>query len=893
MKMRACKIQEVASVLERTLKQLVALQDPQLMERSGAMLSAEELDNTINKTLEFSRELFDMLFTSLHGRLELFSHEIALSPQLELVCNVMQAAYHRLPSKDTTHSAKNRTFDYLVIEPLITHLFTPIYQALGGIHQQRISLHGLDRLSFRQLLLSYEEALASILTILYTLLESEDDFTSPVFKDLICLVLRIYEHYLLPWHLLPGCTNEIIQLITGLELLLQHLKKLHTDPWIQRTAIEFVNGLYKYDLLVHALRCSRTTATALDSAICRALVTTITEYGNIFIGTHDSGTSFRQGDRFPSPDALMAINRVVPGMPTMGGSYNLSTLQKMQTFRRTESKLEPKGVETRPFTFLRIMSGIRQSICGPEGGFCKRVIEDCLQDILPWIWRHNWNRGRHGPHPSDETFQELHFPVEPVRQMKLMESSMVQYISLMILGYPSALCSMKDLFKLACHVAESKDVECDDLKTRHILYVLCSIVRMTAVSIEGHYDAFEQTPKLALEPIASWICTQLSSAEIMPEAGSVMSYFWQVFDSIVPLLNAPEGQDPLLKWEIIMTEPSAGIERLLLYIETIQNEMVEDEDVFYCAFGSTLKLLIFFSEHCRESIFDDDPQALPSLWVVIQEIIEESLEQTNKNIHYLQQPPSTTQYTKVHIAILGTFLLVKTHLCRPHTFWISADDLAVIIWFAIAINKFLNESDESQGYVLAKLVTSLIELIIRRLHNIRGQDMECATPAETRDELLSYLDLLVDTLTDILIGSADSRTVWRLLVGVYANSHEELFINRLVKHAGPVLAQQLLQRWILEATLLQQQWRRAVISKKVLPDPASIVPPEEVNDTCEYDSVCGPDENETGSPTTLMYLLIEKMACNAVNILTIIKLASRLYEWRPGKSDSRRFQFTS
>ncbi|KAF9356336.1 hypothetical protein BGX26_005407 [Mortierella sp. AD094] len=261
--MAGSSIQQAVLALEETLDLLVELQQHESQSPILGPEAEASLKHDINIAFQKERfcsaikclrdhknmlllgQFFDRIFNSLYVQLEAFMQGSmnSLIPQLELISDIIHATYR--PAVETRVDAKVRSdplSDWsIVLGPIMNNLLIPIRDLLESMRERLVVDDVEDLPSSPQVSSKCNEVLTPILI---AVMEAHDEGSDPsiALTDSICLILSLYDEYLLPTYLSTNGSEP--QLISGLLALMQHLKLLRHIDHIQRATDELTARLY-------------------------------------------------------------------------------------------------------------------------------------------------------------------------------------------------------------------------------------------------------------------------------------------------------------------------------------------------------------------------------------------------------------------------------------------------------------------------------------------------------------------------------------------------------------------------------------------------------------------------------------------------------------------------
>ncbi|KAG0309385.1 hypothetical protein BGZ98_002891 [Dissophora globulifera] len=403
-----------------------------------------------------------------------------------------------------------------------------------------------------------------------------------------------------------------------------------------------------------------------------------------------------------------------------------------------------------PFSYSRIMKGLRLSIQRPQGWFSRSLLTRYLDDVLPWLWRQNWDYDESSVHASNELLQELML-------MWLLYWSPDAWKDLSKLIEPD-----KIVFEDICGVLKSSAGQLDDGHSRpDILLVLCSVIRSMSARLTQRECGDGEAAHLFFETICTISITTLSSRSLSGLQGS--SFLWQMLKAVLPLFKPSNRQEAILSWQhvpfnceigekekynfIANTATLAGlttaqltnvfsvvISELLRQIENLQTP-----DRCLEALSSSIQLAMIVVESGQGDIFKDEPQLLPSLWIIIHQLMDEIL--------LVQQSLRSPQRTEIECTVHGLLLLSEASALQLTVFMMSENDMILATYYVLEI----------RDYQLRGGATCT--------ENRRSD----GNANDGHTELLVNLDLLLDALRDDIITTIDSEAVWTSLSEVTAS----------------------------------------------------------------------------------------------------------------------------
>ncbi|KAG0314212.1 hypothetical protein BGZ99_008291 [Dissophora globulifera] len=457
------------------------------------------------------------------------------------------------------------------------------------------------------------------------------------------------------------------------------------------------------------------------------------------------------------------IKQVLSDMISKGQTEHLcgsSWIQLIWMYTRMDNEADGPSPRMSPFSYSRIMKGLRLSIQRPQGWFSRSLLTRCLDDVLPWLWRQNWDYDESSVHISNELLQELML-------MWLLHWSPDAWKDSSKLIEPD-----KIVFEDICGVLKSSVGQLDDGHSRpDILLVLCSVIRSMSARLgeKEKYNFIAYTATLA---------------------GLTTAQLTSVF--------------------------SVVISELLRQIENLQTP-----DRCLEALSSSMQLAMIVVESGQGDIFKDEPQLLPSLWIIIHHLMDEIL--------LVQQSPRSPQRTEIECTVHGLLLLSEASALQLTVFMMSENDLILATYYVLEIRDYqLREGYAGERVAITRLILRLAKQSMDRL----AYDSTTCTENRRSDgnandghtELLVNLDLLLDALRDDIITTIDSEAVWTSLSEVKASflgptehatttpaptTFSLLYLcapHFLLESATFDMIKHLLLRWQSDATRLLQRY---------------------------------------------------------------------------------------
>ncbi|KAG0373509.1 hypothetical protein BGX24_011613 [Mortierella sp. AD032] len=496
-----------------------------------------------------------------------------------------------------------------------------------------------------------------------------------------------------------------------------------------------------------------------------------------------------------------------------------SWCQLVYLYVTLDREIDPTGTKRRPFSYSRIVAGLQQSVHGPDDTFslAHNALKLHVEEILPWLWKHDGTSTQElvAKVPSDifVTMMLMLFDktlkIEKntsVRERLLLredsdpDDAKVMRITRLVSQHPLALCSLKAIFCNTCHILEVYPGNADPDPRRRTLFIVCSIIRAFACRL----TALEQDNASA--EFILWVCQDVVEAGSQFCASgqatvTELIYVWEMLDVVVPLLKPRKAKEPLVKWD-----GYAGLDRvmgkLLLQVEQCQTGTIWEGQQqlvpFFRTMWSHIRLISLHLDVHDLDMFHHQLELLHSLWETIQEFMDLLLSPDTS------QQLSTTFSSTIHhyshhhrnhhrhhdeptgwhevwscvtdCAVEGMLLLHKMHARFPELITLAVEnDRALMVHYCLElVDVFMKGTVASQTPLTdpRELVFALVQWVTTTTTKTvalgdrggsGGGGEEVDMCESDRVDLWSWLDLMLDCLSDSTLHETNDSMVWKTL----------------------------------------------------------------------------------------------------------------------------------
>ncbi|KAG0274967.1 hypothetical protein BGZ95_009307 [Linnemannia exigua] len=398
-------------------------------------------------------------------------------------------------------------------------------------------------------------------------------------------------------------------------------------------------------------------------------------------------------------------------------------------------EIDPIGGKRRPFSYSKIVAGLQQSVHGPDNSFslAYNAIKLHIEEILLWLWKHD-----------GASTQEL-----------------------VAKGPPDILVTM--MFML--------------LDTRFKIEANASVRERRLLEEDGDADDAKDVVEAGARFCASGYTSETE-----------LIYVWGMLNALVPLLKPGKGNEFLVKWEGYQ-DLDRVMGKLLLQVEQCQTGIVWEGQQqlvpFFRTMWSHIRLISLHLDVHDEDMFYHQIELLCSLWETIQEFMDLLLSPETFSQH-LSTPPSSTAHHYNHhhnqrqhhdepaewhevwscvtdCAVEGMLLLHNTNAHFPELITLAAEgDRTLMVYYCLELMYVLmNGTLASQTPFTdpRELAFALVRWITTSGGGgSNGGDIEDVEMCEgPRVDLWSWLDLLLDCLSDSTLHETNDLMVWKTL----------------------------------------------------------------------------------------------------------------------------------
>ncbi|KAK3841507.1 MAG: hypothetical protein J3R72DRAFT_524340 [Linnemannia gamsii] len=495
-----------------------------------------------------------------------------------------------------------------------------------------------------------------------------------------------------------------------------------------------------------------------------------------------------------------------------------SWCQLVYLYVTLDREIDPTGTKRRPFSYSRIVAGLQQSVHEPDDTFslAHNALKLHVEEILPWLWKHDGTSTQElvAKVPSDifvtmmlMLFDKT-FKIEKntsVRERRLLkedsgaDGAKVMRITRLVSQHPLALCSLKAIFCNTCHILEVYPGNADPDPRWRTLFIVCSIIGAFACRL----TALEQDNASA--EFKLWVCQDVV------EAGSKfcasgqatvteLIYVWEMLDVVVPLLKPRKAKEPLVKWD-----GYEGLDRvmckLLLQVEQCQTGTIWEGQqqlvLFFRTMWSHIRLISLHLDVHDVGMFHHQRELLHSLWETIQEFMDLLLSPDTSQQLSTTISSTTRRYSHHHhnhhrhhdeptgwhevwscvtdCAVEGMLLLHNMHARFPELITLAVEnDRALMVHYCLElVDVFMKGTVASQTPLTdpRELVFALVQWVTTTTKTVAlgdrggsgGGGEEVDMCESDRVDLWSWLDLMLDCLSDSTLHETNDSMVWKTL----------------------------------------------------------------------------------------------------------------------------------
>ncbi|KAF9339406.1 hypothetical protein BGZ91_006012, partial [Linnemannia elongata] len=522
-----------------------------------------------NDTRSTLQVFFDQVFSSLYAQIiDLNGKDddmlVELEPRLDAINRITLATYHAWtrPRRDSWVLSDSVSELGILFQSIVSEVLEPLWILFSEMRQQCEEVGGSqgDEKSIH-ILLQVEIVVASLLRALLVVREDQrsEDHSGEThligFTGLLYLVVRIFDEALLPQHLSPECSEDVIHLVAGLLMLLQIFRTLEHVNLVPAIQERLLLGLLSSDIIERTIRSLQATNSDMAAATCELFIARLSCLGGVFsesVPDDDSMQTIMAGDILPplhcmacaaiwDPHAIRSLNKkknteliandgrllsttckfdftsVQGNEKSLDHLYGASWIELAYIYVTLDQTIDPEGKERRPFSFLTILEGLKYSVQGAEeGSLSQTMLKLHAEEILVWFWSHDG-------------------------------SSLKDYIA----KDPPATLLRMTIFRDTCQILESTPMDAVQVDPRwRTLCVVCSIIKSFAgylpSAAAGQEDdaAKEFQFQVCKEVVDIAITLFVSSQAVEAE----LSYLWEMLDTVMPLLKPCDGKEPLIEW---------------------------------------------------------------------------------------------------------------------------------------------------------------------------------------------------------------------------------------------------------------------------------------------------------------------------------------------------------
>ncbi|KAH7044314.1 hypothetical protein BKA57DRAFT_538243 [Linnemannia elongata] len=415
-----------------------------------------------NDTRSTLQVFFGQVFSSLHTQIiDLNGKDddmlVALEPRLDAINRIILATYHAWtrPRRDSWVLSDSVSELGILFQSIVSQVLEPLWILFSEMRQQYEEVGGSqgDEKSIH-ILLQVEIVMASLLRALLVIREDQrsEDHSSEThligFTGLFYLVVRIFDEALLPQHLSPECSEDVIHLVAGLLTLLQIFRTFEHVNLVPAIQEQLLSGLLSSDIIERTIRSFQATNSDMAAATCELFIARLLCLGGVFsesVPDDDSMQTIKAGDILPPLHVLTTFSlhgmrsyldppcnqeseqeeeyrvdcqrwaiafyylqirfhkcpseskAVWESIPVLLGNeksldhlYGASWIELAYIYVTLDQTIDPEGKERRPFSFLTILEGLKYSVQGAEeGSLSQTMLKLHAEEILVWFWSHD------------------------------------------------------------------------------------------------------------------------------------------------------------------------------------------------------------------------------------------------------------------------------------------------------------------------------------------------------------------------------------------------------------------------------------------------------------------------------------------------------------------------
>ncbi|KAG0056756.1 hypothetical protein BGZ90_005474, partial [Linnemannia elongata] len=618
-----------------------------------------------NDTRSTLQVFFDQVFSSLY---DLNGKDddmlVELEPRLDAINRITLATYHAWtrPRRDSWVLSDSVSELGILFQSIVSEVLEPLWILFSEMRQQCEEVGGSqgDEKSIH-ILLQVEIVVASLLRALLVVREDQrsEDHSGEThligFTGLLYLVVRIFDEALLPQHLSPECSEDVIHLVAGLLMLLQIFRTLEHVNLVPAIQERLLLGLLSSDIIERTIRSLQATNSDMAAATCELFIARLLCLGGVFsesVPDDDSMQTIMAGDILPPLHVLTTFSlhgmrsylgppcnqeseqeeeyrvdcqrwaiafyylqirfhkcpseskAVWESIPVLLGNeksldhlYGASWIELAYIYVTLDQTIDPEGKERRPFSFLTILEGLKYSVQGAEeGSLSQTMLKLHAEEILVWFWSHDG-------------------------------SSLKDYIA----KDPPATLLRMTIFRDTCQILESTPMDAVQVDPRwRTLCVVCSIIKSFAgylpSAAAGQEDdaAKEFQFQVCKEVVDIAITLFVSSQAVEAE----LSYLWEMLDTVMPLLKPCDGKEPLIEWGGYRNLKRV-VGKLLFQVEQCQAGTVWQGQHrmtrFFKSMWSNIRVLSIHLDIDDEYFLEDQPELLTSLWEAALDLMDRLL----------------------------------------------------------------------------------------------------------------------------------------------------------------------------------------------------------------------------------------------------------------------------
>ncbi|OAQ35756.1 hypothetical protein K457DRAFT_12974 [Linnemannia elongata AG-77] len=775
-----------------------------------------------NDTRPTLQVFFDQVFSSLHAQIiDLNGKDVdmlvALEPRLDAINRITLATYHACtrPRRNSWVLSDSVSELGILFQSIVSQVLEPLWILFSEMRQQYEEVGGSqgDEKSIH-ILLQVEIVMASLLRALLVVREDQrsEDHSSEThligFTGLFYLVVRIFDEALLPQHLSPECSEDVIHLVAGLLTLLQIFRTFEHVNLVPAIQEQLLSGLLSSDIIERTIRSLQATNSDMAAATCELFIARLLCLGGVFSescmacaaiwGPHAirSLNKKKNIELIANDGRLLSITCKFDFTSVQGNEksldhlYGASWIELAYIYITLDQTIDPEGKERRPFSFLTILEGLKYSVQGAEeGSLSQTMLKLHAKEILVWFWSHDGSSLKdYITKDPPATLLRMMFMLLEEFSLKattrtgqrrlLKNDGKMEHMVQLLLKYPLALCSIKTIFRDICQILESTPMDAVQVDPRwRTLCVVCSIIKsfagyLPSAAAGQEDDAAKEFQFQVCEEVVDIAITLCVSSQAVE---AELSYLWEMLDTVMPLLKPCDGKEPLIEWGGYRNLKRV-VGKLLFQVEQCQAGTVWQGQHrmtrFFKSMWSNIRVLSIHLDIDDEYILEDQPELLTSLEEAALELMDRLLLASPETIlsNMMNQYGADWQETwscVADCAVEAMLFLHNTHTRFPNSVLLTIEeDRALMVHFCLEL---MDELVKGRYVAYQPQPASdprvLAFLLVPWVTNTLSEGLGSGPGSEglTVEVLVAWLEMLLDGLCESLLREADDTMVWKTL----------------------------------------------------------------------------------------------------------------------------------